>query len=145
MIADEWDHTHIHCASNSWQGGQRGKGESDEALSVDEPGKGRRQKGKGKKGGCYECSDPNHWKRDCPKWKQKQEQKKKASKGEEANVADLSDSDVTFTVSEDDATPILPLFKSQSEALATVTNTSKAGVTRITLFDSGVACHISPY
>lgn len=129
MICEEWERTRSHRN----KGGPKGESSADDSMAVDTEGHRKggkwKGKGKGKKGGCYECGDPDHWKRDCPKWKQKQADKK--SKGGDANAVDSGVPDETFAFSED-------------EIPAAIANMAPGGTT-ITLFDSGAARHISPY
>eukprot|EP00971_Amphidinium_carterae_P316021 6281621-Amphidinium_carterae.1 len=43
-------------------------------------GKGKENKGKGKKGACYNCGSPDHMQNQCPKGKEKEEKRKERRK-----------------------------------------------------------------
>eukprot|EP00971_Amphidinium_carterae_P027566 543129-Amphidinium_carterae.1 len=53
------------------------KGKAKGAKNAWEKGKGKENKGKGKKGACYNCGSPDHMQNQCPKGKGGKEERRK--------------------------------------------------------------------
>jgi hypothetical protein len=172
-ICEEYARQAVERARNPRSQPRQPGDKKDEALSVEQGGgKSGKRKPRGK---CFNCGEEGHWKRNCPKPKKKRDGGSgggESSKRVDANVVSLDDDDDAFLVGtvetddeddwaaqpspavadSDETFPVSAEYEDPeeepSECMALDDDaalTVAVSTTRVEVFDSGAARHISPY